>query len=260
MFSEIFHYTKWQVLGTIAEIGKNSGINIILNMFFGAILNAARGIAYQVNININQFVQNFVVSFNPQIIKSYAVGESKEMMKLVFFSSKISFFLLFILILPVYIEIEPILSFWLGEVPEYTAIFCRLTLLASLVDSLSYPLVTAVRATGNVRLFQSLVSGTLLLTVPIAYTMYKWGNFAPTSVFYMLLIISCIAQFFRIYVMTRIHKMQLKDYLCQVIIPVLGVTLLSFPIPLLMQRFLHGSILSSLLVIMLCIINFSAVS
>lgn len=252
-FTEILHYTKWQVLGAMAEIGKNSGINIILNMFFGAVLNAARGIAYQVNININQFVQNFVVSFNPQIIKSYAVGESKEMMKLVFFSSKLSYFLLFILVLPVYIEINPILTLWLGEVPEYTAIFCRLTLLASLVDSLSNPLSTAVRATGNVRLFQSLVSGTLLLAVPVAYAMYKWGNYAPPSVFYMLLIISCVAQILRIYVMTRIHKMQLRDYLLQVIMPVFGVTLLSCPIPLLMQRLLHSSVFSSLLVIAISI-------
>ena len=158
LFVEIFHYTKWQVLGAMADIGKNSGINIILNMFFGALLNAARGIAYQVNMNINQFVVNFTMSFNPQIIKSYAVGETKEMMNLVFFSSKVSYFWLFVLVFPVCVEIDPILTIWLGEVPEYTAIFCRLTLLASLVDSLSYSLATAIRATGNVRLFQSLVS------------------------------------------------------------------------------------------------------
>ena len=224
-------------------------------MFFGALLNAARGIAYQVNMNINQFVVNFTMSFNPQIIKSYAVGETKEMMNLVFFSSKVSYFLLFILVFPVCVEIDPILTIWLGEVPEYTAIFCRLTLLASLVDSLSYSLATAVRATGNVRLFQSLVSGTLLLAVPIAYVMYKWGGFAPTSVFYMLLIISCIAQVLRIYVMMRIHKMRLTEYLHQVIVPILGVTLLALPLPFIIRELLNKSIWTSLLVIMVCIVS-----
>lgn len=255
LFVEIFHYTKWQVLGAMADIGKNSGINIILNMFFGALLNAARGIAYQVNMNINQFVVNFTMSFNPQIIKSYAVGENKEMMNLVFFSSKVSYFLLFVLVFPVCVEIDPILTIWLGEVPEYTAIFCRLTLLASLVDSLSYSLATAVRATGNVRLFQSLVSGTLLLAVPIAYVMYKWGGFAPTSVFYMLLIISCVAQVLRIYVMMRIHKMRLAEYLHQVIMPIMGVTLLALPLPFIIRELLNKSIWASLLVIMVCIIS-----
>ena len=252
LFVEIFHYTKWQVLGAIADIGKNSGVNIILNMFFGALLNAARGIAYQVNMNINQFVVNFTMSFNPQIIKSSAVGETKEMMNLVFFSSKISYFLLFVLVFPVCVEINPILAVWLGEVPEYTAIFCRLTLLASLVDSLSYSLATAVRATGNVRLFQSLVSGTLLLAVPIAYVMYKWGGFEPTSVFYMLLIISCVAQILRIYVMARIHKMHISEYIRQVIAPILGVTILSLPLPLIVRGFMDNSIWASLLVVIMC--------
>ena len=255
LFVEIFHYTKWQVLGAIADIGKNSGVNIILNMFFGALLNAARGIAYQVNMNINQFVVNFTMSFNPQIIKSYAVGETKEMMNLVFFSSKISYFLLFVLVFPVCVEINPILAVWLGEVPEYTAIFCRLTLLASLVDSLSYSLATAVRATGNVRLFQSLVSGTLLLAVPIAYVMYKWGGFEPTSVFYMLLIISCVAQILRIYVMARIHKMHISEYIRQVIAPILGVTILSLPLPLIVRGFMDNSIWTSLLVIIMCMVS-----
>lgn len=255
LFVEIFHYTKWQVLGAIADIGKNSGINIILNMFFGALLNAARGIAYQVNMNINQFVVNFTMSFNPQIIKSYAVGETKEMMNLVFFSSKISYFLLFVLVFPVCVEIDTILAIWLGEVPDYTAIFCRLTLLASLVDSLSYSLSTAVRATGNVRLFQSLVSGTLLLAVPVAYVMYKWGGFEPASVFYMLLIISCVAQILRIYVMARIHKMHISEYIRQVIAPILGVTILSLPLPLIVRGFMDNSIWASLLVIIMCMVS-----
>ena len=255
LFVEIFHYTKWQVLGAMADVGKNSGINIILNMFFGALLNAARGIAYQVNMNINQFVANFTMSFNPQIIKAYAVGETKEMMNLVFFSSKVSYFLLFMLVFPVCVEIDPILTLWLGEVPEYTAIFCRLTLLASLVDSLSYSLSAAVRATGNVRLFQSLVSGVLLLAVPIAYVMYKWGGFTAPSVFYMLLIISCIAQTLRIYVMMRIHKMRITEYFHQVLVPILSVSLLSLPLPCILHEYLTSSIWTSLLVIMLCVIS-----
>lgn len=256
LFVEILHYTKWQVLGAIAEIGKNSGVNVILNMFFGgASVNAARGIAYQVNMNINQFVQNFVVSFNPQIIKSYAVGQNKEMMDLVFSSSKISYFLLYILVLPIYLEIEPILSIWLGAVPQYTAIFCKLTLLASLVDSLSYSLATAVRATGNVKLFQLLVSGTLLLVLPLSYAMGKWGRCEPIDIFLLVLIIAVIAQVLRIYVMMRLHKMSLMEYFYRVIAPVIGVSLLSVPLPVITKYFLPESILSSLLIIALSLLS-----
>src|SRR5690606_19187667 len=131
--------------------------------------NAARGIAYQINMAVNQFVQNFMMAVKPQITKYYAEGNILEMQNLVFRSSKFSFFLLALLTMPIIIETKFVLSLWLVEVPEYAIIFTRLILIVALIDSLSYPLMTAAQATGNIKKYQSIVGSVLMLNVPISY-------------------------------------------------------------------------------------------
>lgn len=238
LFKEIVGYTGWQVIGVVADIGRNQGVNIILNMFFGAIANAARGIAYQVFVNINQFVQNFVIAFSPQITKSYATGDRQGMMKLVYQSSKFSYYLLYILILPVCLETPKILEIWLGNVPKDTVIFCQLTLIAALIDSLLYPLLTAVRATGKVKWYQILVGGTFLLTVPICYCLFKWGDFPATAAFYVIIATSIVAQILRIGIMHRLHNMSIREYLNMVLKPIILVTVISAILPITMKAFM----------------------
>lgn len=238
LFKEIVGYTGWQVIGVVADIGRNQGVNIILNMFFGAIANAARGIAYQVFVNINQFVQNFVIAFSPQITKSYATGDKQGMMKLVYQSSKFSYYLLYILILPVCLETPKILEIWLGNVPKDTVIFCQLTLIAALIDSLLYPLLTAVRATGKVKWYQILVGGTFLLTVPICYCLFKWGDFPATAAFYVIIATSIVAQILRIGIMHRLHNMSIREYLNMVLKPIILVTVISAILPITMKAFM----------------------
>ena len=232
LFKEIVGYTGWQVIGVASDIGRNQGVNIILNMFFGAIANTARGIAYQVFVNINQFVQNFVIAFSPQITKSYAIGDRNGMMKLVFQSSKFSYYLLYMLILPVCLETPKILEIWLGEVPSETVMFCRLTLVAALIDSLLYPLLTAVRATGKVKWYQISVGGTLLLTLPICYAMFKWGDFPATAAFYVVIATSVVAQVFRVIIMHHLHQMSIKDYFVNVLKPIILVTIVASIAPM----------------------------
>ena len=238
LFKEIVGYTGWQVIGVVADIGRNQGVNIILNMFFGAIANAARGIAYQVFVNINQFVQNFVIAFSPQITKSYATGDKQGMMKLVYQSSKFSYYLLYILILPVCLETPKILEIWLGNVPKDTVIFCQLTLIAALIDSLLYPLLTAVRATGKVKWYQILVGGTFLLTVPICYCLFKWGDLPATAAFYVIIATSIVAQILRIGIMHRLHNMSIREYLNMVLKPIILVTVISAILPITMEAFM----------------------
>lgn len=238
LFKEIVGYTGWQVIGVVADIGRNQGVNIILNMFFGAIANAARGIAYQVFVNINQFVQNFVIAFSPQITQSYATGDKQGMMKLVYQSSKFSYYLLYILILPVCLETPKILEIWLGNVPKDTVIFCQLTLIAALIDSLLYPLLTAVRATGKVKWYQILVGGTFLLTVPICYCLFKWGDFPATAAFYVIIATSIVAQILRIGIMHRLHNMSIREYLNMVLKPIILVTVISAILPITMKAFM----------------------
>lgn len=255
LFREIISYTGWQVIGVASDIGRNQGVNIVLNMFFGAIANAARGIAYQVFININQFVQNFVVAFSPQIIKSYASDDKIGMMKLVFQSSKFSYFLLYLLVLPVCLETPVILEIWLGDVPNDTVIFCRLTLVAALIDSLLYPLLAAVRATGNVKWYQILVGGAQLLTVPICYCMFKWGDFPASTAFYVVIASSVIAQIFRVCIMKYLHGMRLREYAFYVIRPIMLVTLLSSIISIALKASVPSNILGSIFVIGLSMLS-----
>ena len=166
-FNKLLNFISWNFIGSIAGIFKEQGLNIVLNMFFGATVNAARGIAYQVLNAVSGFVSNFQLALNPQIIKHYAANQKEEMFKLVFRGSKFSFLLMMILSIPIFIEAPYILKLWLVEVPEYSVIFLRLVLLITLVDSLSYTLITSVHASGKVKWYQIINGSVLLLTLPI---------------------------------------------------------------------------------------------
>lgn len=259
LFKEIVGYTGWQVIGVASDIGRNQGVNIILNMFFGPIANTARGIAYQVFANINQFVQNFVIAFSPQITKSYAIGDREGMMKLVFQSSKFSYYLLYILILPVCLETPKILEIWLGEVPDDTVIFCQLTLIAALIDSLLYPLLTAVRATGKVKWYQISVGGTQLLTLPICYAMFKWGDYPATAAFYVVIATSVVAQIFRVAIMKRLHRMSIKDYFFALLKPILLVTFLAAILPIALKTIIPATFWGTVLNIGISMISVGVV-
>lgn len=227
LIKEILGYTGWNVIGIMSGIGKSAGVNVLLNMFGGAIINTARGIAYQVYININQFVANFTTAFNPQITKSYSANARDEMLKLVFQSSKFSYFLLFILALPVIAEMPYLLNLWLGEanVVAHSVSFARLMLIAALIDSISYPLVTAVQATGKVKWYQIMVGGTMLMVLPVSYLLLKFGDFEPEAVFYVIIIASIIAQVFRVYFMKKQLGMDVGMYCVRVLSPVLMTTI-----------------------------------
>ena len=227
LIKEILSYTGWNVIGIMSGIGKSAGVNVLLNMFGGAIINTARGIAYQVYVNINQFVTNFTTAFNPQITKSYSANARGEMLKLVFQSSKFSYFLLFILALPVIAEMPYLLDLWLGEanVVAHSVSFARLMLIAALIDSISYPLVTAVQATGKVKWYQIMVGGTMLMVLPVSYLLLKFGDFEPEAVFYVIIIASVIAQVFRVYFMKKQLGMDVGMYCVRVLSPVLMTTI-----------------------------------
>lgn len=169
LFQTLFSYAGWNLWGNMAAVGMDQGVNILLNIFFGPVVNAARGIAYQLSSAVRMFVSNFQMAVNPQIVKRYAVEDITSMHKLIFVSSKASYLLLLFLGLPLAIEANFVLSLWLGDVPEYTVVFVRLVIVIMLIDSLSGSLITAAQATGRIKLYQTLVGGLLLFIVPISY-------------------------------------------------------------------------------------------
>ena len=162
LLKEMLSFAGWNFIGSSATVFRDQGVNIAINIFCGPAVNAARGISLQVNAAISGFVNNFMTALNPQIIKSYAIGESSHVMTLIYQGARLSFYMLLLLSLPVIIEANSILNVWLVTVPEYTVTFVRLVLVLTLFESLSNPLVTAMLATGKIRNYQLVVGLSLI--------------------------------------------------------------------------------------------------
>ena len=196
-FEEIVSYSSWSLFGAIAGVFRSQGINILLNIFFGPIVNAARAIAYQVNGAINQFVINFYKAVQPQITKYYAASKQNEFLTLIYRSSRYCFFLIIILSLPIFIDTPFILDLWLENVPEHTILFTRLVILTAIIDSIAYPLQTAISATGRIKYFQIVTGGLLILNLPLSYFLLAKG-FPPETTMYVAFFIAFLSQISRI--------------------------------------------------------------
>lgn len=248
LFKEIISFSSWNLFGSMAVVFKNQGINILLNVFFNPTINAARAIAYQVNTAINQFVTNFSTAVNPQITKYYAAGEKKRMMKLVFQSSKFSYFLLFLLSMPLLLETKFILSIWLKELPEYVTLFTRLVIINALIDSLTGPLITSALATGRIKIYQIVVGGTMLLNLPVSYVLLKLG-FPPQSTMYVAIIISIINLFLRLIMLRKMMEFPMWPFIFDVVMKIGLVTLIAYIIPLALIIELRESLLRFMIVL-----------
>lgn len=231
LYKTLMNYAGWNLFGNVAAVTFNQGINIMLNIFFGPAINAARGIAYQVNSAVNGFVINFQMAMNPQIIKSFASGETKYMHQLIYQGAKYSFFLLFALTLPILLETEIILKLWLKIVPEYTVIFTRLVLINVLIDCISGPLMTAVQASGKIKFYQSVVGGLLLLILPLSYLFLTLG-FPPQVTLYVSIFISVIALFSRLRIIGPLVNLSIRKFAQYVLGRVLLVVLVSSILPI----------------------------
>lgn len=224
---ELGKFAGWNIWGNIAATLFGTGINLLLNVFFGPLVNAARGLAVQVESTIAQFSTNFLMAVNPQITKLYAKGNLDEMHRLLFRASKLACFLLLMLSLPVLMETPALLSLWLVTVPDYTIPFVRILLCIAMIDSMARPLMTAATATGDVKKYQSIIGGMLLAIVPIAYLVLKLGG-DPTSVYYVHLSICVVAYFSRLLIIRPMIHLPLRLFFTSVILPCLLVTGVSF--------------------------------
>lgn len=183
LFKEMFSYAGSDMIGNVSVLAQGQGLNILLNMFFGPTVNAARGIAYQVQGAITQFSNNFMTAVRPQIIKSYAEGKPDDMMLLVKRSSCFSFYLMWIITFPIFLESDYILTLWLGHYPKHTVSFLHLVLILCLIQTLKTPRSTVFHATGQLKFVNIVVGGILCAAFPLAYILLKLG-FSPESVFY----------------------------------------------------------------------------
>lgn len=250
MFNKFFSYSFWVIVGSISSIFRGQGLNIVLNIFFGPTINAARGIAFQVHSAINQFVNNFYTACRPQITKLYAAGKSKEFMQLIYSSSRICYMLTLLFTAPVFLETPSILEFWLETVPDYTVLFTRLVLVTILIETISYPFQAAISATGNVKWYQ-IITGTLtILTLPIGYLFLKLG-YPPESVFYVTIAMAICAQISRLIFMRYLLRMSILSFFKNVVTRMILLTLFTIILPLCIHCTMAPSI-SRLLLVAMC--------
>lgn len=233
-FLEIFGFAGWNMIGALSGICKSQGLNMLLNMFFGPVVNAARAMAYKVFSTVQLFADNFFTAVKPQILKSYSSGNTTDMLKLVIQSSKFSYYLLFLVSLPILLETQPILDIWLRKVPDYTALFTRLVIINALIEVLANPLAVSMQAYGKIRNYHLLCGGFTLTILPISYVLLRM-DFPPESVFYVSIIICAIAIWIRALFVKYSIGLSLRNYITNAIIPIFVVTLLSTPLPLYLE-------------------------
>lgn len=217
-YKSIFTFINWNLIGAIAAVGKNQGINIIINIFFGTLINAARAIAFQLNAVISSFAQNFMKAIDPRIMKAYARGEKTEFIGLVYISSKISYFLLMIITIPFIFNAEYILKLWLGSIPDYTVIFVTLALVDTLVLSITDPFLTAVQAIGKMRGYQLTVGFLSLLNLPISFiALYVTKN--ALMPFIVAIVIDVFINIARLLNFKILYQFSILNYLSYICIP-----------------------------------------
>lgn len=244
---EMTSFAGWNMFGVLAGISYNQGVNILLNMFFGVIVNAARSICYQVIGAVNQLVTNFQMALNPPITKSYAKGNMEIVAKLVNTSSKFSFLLLLLVIVPVWIYMPLILSLWLGEYPDYSVSFVRLVLIEALINSLSGPLQIMVQATGKIKRYQIIVGIILMSVLPITYILFSLG-LSPVSTFVASIIISVVALLGRLVIIKDVAQFfSTKAFLTRTVAKSIMTGIIVFVFSLIISKLMNDSFVALML-------------
>jgi len=226
---KIFKFAGWTLNGDLAVIGYTQGINILLNLYFGPVVNAARGVAVQVQAAIIQLFSNFLMAVRPQIVKSYAQGDLDYMHSLVLSSSRYAFYLFVVVAFPLLVNTEYVLHIWLGNVPQHTVAFTRLMIITCMSYTLSSTTVMAIHATGDLKRFQ-IVEGTLLLTVvPVAWGLLKFAHISAETVFVVYLLIEIFTQFVRVWIVYPRICLPRRKYFMEVLYPLSKVCFLLIP-------------------------------
>jgi len=258
LMKEMAGFAGWNFIGASSGVLKQQGVNIVLNLFYGAAVNAARGIAVQVNIAISSFVSNFTTALNPQITKSYAEGNNDNMLQLVQQGARFSFYLLLLLSLPVIIDTEYVLTVWLKIVPEHSVNFVRLMLLYAMSESLSSTLITAMLATGKIKKYQIIVGGLQMINLPVSYLFLRLGAI-PESTMIIAIVISQCCLVARLYLLRGIIGLSSKYYLKHIYANVFVVSLLSCILPTLLHFNMSEGFLRLLSVTFVSVLSTSVV-
>lgn len=255
LFKELLSYSGWNMFAAFSVVAKGQGLNMMLNAFFGPTVNAARGIAYQINGVTGQFFTNFYTAVKPQITKYYAQGKHDDMFKLIFMSARMSFFLILFISLPIMIESHEIIKIWLNKDMDYVVTFTRIIILISAIDAMATPLMTLMHAIGRIKLYQLVISIATILILPISYICLKYFNCNPTTAFIVSLCISIFCMFARLWLVNRYIDFPIKRYIISVYARCSLVAILSGIIPTIIYIQLPGSVQRLCLICVVSIIS-----
>lgn len=247
VFKGMFGFAGWNTFGAVATIGRNQGIAVVFNLFYGTIINAAYGVANQVNGVLNAMTATFSQSINPQLMKSKGMDNNERLERISMISSKFSFILYSFFAVPLIIEMSKVLKVWLGNPPEYTLVLSQLVIVLSMVHIYSNGLMSAIQATGKIAAYQVAMSILILLNIPICYVLLKLG-FPPYSCLCCFIIIECISLVARMLFARRLVGIKMKVFFQKVILPTLSCVIFAVIIPLVIHFAMPESLFRVILV------------
>lgn len=254
IMKQMLSFSGWTVFGNLGYILHTQGIAIVINLFFSVAINAAQGIANQVNGIVAQFTNNFLVALNPQVVKTYAAKEYDQMHNLIIRGCKMAFCLMSFFVIPLFLEAPTVLHAWLGIVPDYAVIFMRLVLLISLVNSFSSLLATSKGATGDIKKYQITLTLVGALHIPLAWIAFEFGA-GPEYSMYVYLVIVIVLQALRIWFVCKSVFLDIRLYLKNVLFRCIAVFVVSSILPIILHVLLVPSILSSLIICSVSVIG-----
>lgn len=225
IFKSVFSYSGWSLFGAVSLVFRSQGINILINMFFGPVYNTARAIAYQVNNAVNTFVTGFSQAVKPQQTKYYAAEDYDMCMALTYRATRMCYYLIFVLSVPLIMEAGFILNLWLGEVSDVTVLFTQLVILVSVVEAITTPLKGLISSTGIIKYNQIINSVILIAIFPVSWLLFKLGFPAYTTML-VSLIASILCHIVRVIICIRLTTMTMRNYTYDALLPILKVTLI----------------------------------
>jgi len=254
VIKNMFGYAGWTYIGAGSALLRDAGGNILINLFYGPVANAARGIAMQIQHAVNMFAQNFMTALNPQITKSYAAGNYDYMKFLIFNGSRISCYMLMFLSLPILLNTEFVLQLWLGQQPQYAATFVRLALLFVFSEAISTPLVTSASASGKIRNYQLLVGGLQSLNFPLSWLLLYIG-LPPYIIFVVAILVSQLCLAGRLYILRGMINLQSRQFFKNVYLNVFFTILIGIVFPLGFSMLSGKSMMTFVCSCILCLVS-----
>lgn len=248
LLREFTGFSGWNVLGGVADVTYQQGTNLLINHFCGVAVNAAVGVMNQVRTAVYSFVYNMQLAANPQIIKSYSAGDFQWFHSLISLVSRAGFALMLMMGIPLILNMEYVLDLWLVSVPDYAVQFCRLILVFCTIDSLTGPLWVAMQASGKISFYTLATSSVVLLNLPLSYIALKAG-YPPVSVYVIQIGLCLMSLIVKLLFASRLVGLLFMDFLKEVILPLVAVTVISSALSFLASMWLDG--ISRLLVTVL---------